>query len=145
MANISERWAEFRPSKALWLWSCVGCVAATMIIGFTWGGWVTGGTATEMATDAREDARAELVANLCVENFISSPNAPQLLADLKEASSWERDDFIEDGGWAQISGLKNQVSAANDLCAEQLAAMEEVPARPVDPNLSATPANNKEG
>ena len=43
--SLSQRFADYRPSKTVLFWSCAGCVAATMIIGFTWGGWVTGGTA----------------------------------------------------------------------------------------------------
>ena len=47
-------WGDYRPSKATWFWSCVACVVATMVIGFTWGGWVTGGTADEQTAQARE-------------------------------------------------------------------------------------------
>ncbi|MBX6324016.1 MAG: hypothetical protein IRY94_19535, partial [Rhodospirillaceae bacterium] len=50
-------WKAWRPSKGLWFWSCVGASALTMIVGFGWGGWVTGGTASKMATDAAEQAR----------------------------------------------------------------------------------------
>ena len=31
------------------IWGAIGGAAAAMIIGFGWGGWVTGGTAGEMA------------------------------------------------------------------------------------------------
>jgi hypothetical protein len=40
-----------------------------MIIGFNWGGWVTGGTAAVMAQQGRTDLAAEL----CVVNFAHSP------------------------------------------------------------------------
>ena len=46
MANnqtVGRRWESYRPSKGIWFWSCVACVAATIVIGFGWGGWVTGG------------------------------------------------------------------------------------------------------
>ncbi|WEX07535.1 hypothetical protein [Chelativorans sp. AA-79] len=133
MPSFMQSWEAYRPSKAVWLWSCVGTAVATMIVGFTVGGWTTGGTATEMAQQARSDARAELVASLCVNKFITSANAEQNLAKLKEASSWERDDFISEGGWSQFTGLKEQVEDANDLCADQLVAMEELPARADSP------------
>ncbi len=63
MANnpsLGRRWEGYRPSKGVWLWSCAGCIVATMVIGFTWGGWVTGGTATKMAADAAAGASAQL-------------------------------------------------------------------------------------
>ena len=45
--SVGQRWTAYRPSKAVWFWSCVGCVVATLIVGFTWGGWVTGSTARQ--------------------------------------------------------------------------------------------------
>ncbi|WP_099865379.1 hypothetical protein [Pararhizobium haloflavum] len=126
--GIGQRWNEFRPTKAVWLWSCAGCIVATMVVGFTYGGWVTGGTAAEMAADASETGRAELAATLCVNKFASAPNATEQWASLKEASSWERDDLIEDGGWAALSGNIEIVDGSLDLCAERLVAMEQLPA-----------------
>lgn len=108
-----------------------------MALGFTIGGWTTGGTATEMAENARSDARAQLVANLCVNEFLASPDAIQNLAALKEARNWARRDIISDGGWAKIAGLKEQVSSADGLCASQLAAMDKVPARVIDRDTTA--------
>jgi hypothetical protein len=95
-----------------------------MILGFTWGGWVTGGTADEMATNAREEARAELAASVCVAKFMQAPDATAQLAALKEASSWQRDDFITKGEWTTLVGSDEPVDGAADLCAEQLAEME---------------------
>lgn len=126
--SLSQRWQEYRPTKAIWAWSCIACVALTMILGFTWGDWVTGGTAESMASQARKDARENLVANLCVSKFAASTGAAAKFAELKEASTYERDDLIEEGGWATIDGLKEQVSGAADLCAERIAEMEELPA-----------------
>lgn len=125
--SLPKRWEKFRPSKALWLWSCAGCIAVTMVAGFGFAGWVTGGTAAEMAESAGEDARAQLAATLCVDNFVSSANAATIFAELKEASSWDRDDIIEDGGWATLEGNVEIVDGSLDLCAEQIVAMESLP------------------
>ncbi|GIK97197.1 MAG: hypothetical protein BroJett029_14060 [Alphaproteobacteria bacterium] len=121
---MAARWSDFRPSKTLWFWSCVGCVVATMIVGFTVGGWVTGGTAEEMASDARENGRAELVAQICVDRFLDASDAASELAALKEQSTWQRDDFIQKGGWVKLAGFEEPVEGAADLCAEELAGME---------------------
>jgi hypothetical protein len=117
-------WNEYRPSKAVWFWSCAGCVVLTMIVGFTWGGWVTGGSAEQMAATAREDGRAELAAAVCVEKFLGAPDAAIKLAELKEQSQWQRDGYIEEGGWVTLVGLEEPVEGAADVCAEQLAEME---------------------
>ena len=51
---------DYQPSRQIWFWSCAACVVVTVVIGFTWGGWVTGGTATRMAADAAAGARAQM-------------------------------------------------------------------------------------
>jgi hypothetical protein len=117
-------WNEYRPSKAVWFWSCAGCVLATVILGFTWGGWVTGGTAEEMAATARDDGRAQLAASVCVDKFLAASDAAVTLARLKEESQWQRDDFIEKGGWVTLAGIEEPVDGAAGLCAEHLAEME---------------------
>jgi hypothetical protein len=125
MANFN--WNEYRPTKAVWFWSVGGAVVATMILGFTWGGWTTGGTADEMAADAREQGRAQLAANICVDRFLASPEVAVNLAALKDESSYQRDNFIDDGGWVTFAGMEQPVQGAGEICASQLADMD-VPA-----------------
>ncbi len=130
--TLSQRWDNYQPSKALWLWSTVGAVIATMIVGFTAGGWTTGGSAAVMAEKAARDARAELVASVCIEKFVAQSDATAKFAALKEASSWQRDEFIEEGGWATLLGMEKAVPGAASACADQLTAMESLPPREVD-------------
>ena len=134
----SQRWENYRPTKTLWFWSVAGAAVLTMIVGFTGGGWTTGGTATKMATDAAQEARAELVANICVEKIVSGPGAIQKLAELKETSSYKRDTFITEGGWVKLAGMEREASGAADLCADQLVAMETLPTRPTDASAATT-------
>ena len=122
------------------VWTAIGAAGLSLIIGFSWGGWVTGGSAQTMAEQASDDAREQLVATICVDKFVSAPNAAENLAQLKEASSYQRDDFIEDGGWSTIAALTEQVSGAADLCAERLAAMEGLPKSAVDTSTEADDA-----
>lgn len=122
--SVATRWSNFRPSKTLWFWSSLGAIVAVMIVGFTAGGWVTGGTASEMAENAADDARTELVAAVCVERFMNSPDVATSLAELKETQSWSRDDLITDGGWVTLAGIDEPVYGSADLCAETLAEMD---------------------
>jgi hypothetical protein len=108
----------------MWFWSCVACVVLTMLIGFTWGGWVTGGTAEGRVASASEDARAELAAQICVHRFLEADDAKAQLAAFKEKDFWNRDGFVEDGGWVTFAGMKEPVDGAAELCAEQLADAE---------------------
>jgi hypothetical protein len=121
--SLSERFQEFHPSKTMLFWSCAGCVVATMLVGFTWGGWVTGGSADEMVTDAAEQARAEIAAAVCVKEFMRQADAGIQLTALKEiTSSWRREDFVEKGGWALIADQEYDDAAS--LCADRLMEME---------------------
>jgi len=131
-------WGDYRPSKVTWFWSCVACVIATIVIGFTWGGWVTNATAESQVAEARTAGRAELAATICVARFVDAPDAAVQLAALKDASSWNRDDTIDDAGWTTPLGVEKPVSGAAKLCADKLVAMElpieqaaDVPATPV--------------
>ena len=42
--SVGQRWSEAQPTKTV-AWCCVASAVLTMIVGFSWGGWVTGGTA----------------------------------------------------------------------------------------------------
>jgi hypothetical protein len=135
--SLSQRFEEYHPSKTVMFWSCAGCVVATMILGFTWGGWVTGGTAREMVEDATQTARAEVAAAICVQKFMDAGDARLQLASLKDiTSSWQRENFIEEGGWANVAG--EEYDDAAELCAERLMAMEA----PVAQEAATTEAGN---
>jgi hypothetical protein len=126
--STQQRFQEYRPSKTALFWSCAGCIVATMIVGFTWGGWVTGGTASEIAENAAAQARAQVAATVCVDKFMNAADARIQLASFKDAgSSWRRENFIEDGGWATVAG--QEYDDAAELCAEQLMAVEPPPAQ----------------
>lgn len=122
--SIKERISEFQPSKTLWFWSCAGVCAATIAVGFTLGGWVTRGTAQEMADNAAQQARAQLVANVCVERFTESKQFASRLAELKNASSWDREDMLTKGNWIDLTGIKEPIDNAASLCASRLVEMK---------------------
>jgi len=54
--SLGQRWTASRPTKTVVFWSWIASIVVTMIIGFTWGGWVTGGTAQKMADVTGQDA-----------------------------------------------------------------------------------------
>ncbi|TCL63662.1 hypothetical protein [Rhizobium sp. BK251] len=127
MQDNDGTWASYRPSKTMWAWSLVGACAFTMVVGFTWGGWVLGGRAQVMTDNAVRQARAELVADVCVHNFVNAVDAEHNLEALKAKSTWERDDFIRDGGWTTVAGIDESVASAADACARKLMEMKALP------------------
>src|SRR5271167_3788434 len=98
MSGFGKSWESYRASKATLFWSCAACAVATMIVGFAWGGWVTGGTADKMSSGAAASARAELAAVMCVNRFMGGVDATTQLAALKASDSWKRDDLLDRAG-----------------------------------------------
>lgn len=125
-------------TKPALLGAAAGAVVLAAVGFSSYGGWVSGSTAQQMADEAGNDAGKQIVASLCVKKFAAGPGAMMQLAKLKETKSWERDNFIEDGGWSTIEGTPDDISGVADACAEQLAAMEELPAQ--EAMLPETPA-----
>lgn len=78
------------------VWGVIGGGIAAMIIGFVWGGWVTGGTAQRMEAESAEAAVVQALTPLCVAKGEQEPD--QLVA-LEDESSWQRDQFVMDAGW----------------------------------------------
>jgi hypothetical protein len=95
-------------------------VIAAVIVGFTWGGWVTGATAAKMAQDAASSSRDQLAAAFCAYRFEHSPDAAAQLAALKKVEAWDRDNFIRNGGWVTLPGVKSPVSDAAGACVDNL-------------------------
>src|SRR3954465_191571 len=86
------------------LYGAVGGAIALAIVGFSWGGWVTGGKA-EMIADQR--ARADVVAALtaiCADQAKRDPLLAQRVALLKTTASYGRGDLIMNNGWATMPG-----------------------------------------
>lgn len=97
---------------------------ATIIIGFNWGGWVTGGSAKEMAQNGASAAVVKVLAPICVDNFKRQADAPASLIALKAVSSWQQGSFIEKGGWATMPGGTSPDSTVARVCAEMLGTLK---------------------
>jgi hypothetical protein len=123
--SIQQRWHDLQPSKTMLFWSCAGSVVVALVVGFTWGGWVTGGTARDMAETAGDTSRYELASVICVERFLAAPDAQAQLAELKTIdSSYRQRQFIEAGGWATMPSKDKAARRTAELCAKVLANLE---------------------
>jgi hypothetical protein len=131
--TLSQRFHQYRASKAVLFWACAGSVVVATIVGFSWGGWVTGGSAAKMAEKSAAEARQELAAVVCVDRFMAAPDVGVQLTALKDIESpYAQGKFVEDGGWAIIVPAGNppdRKASADDrkaagLCAAELAKRE---------------------
>ena len=98
----------------------IGAVAS-MVIGFSWGGWVTGGTAIKLADERANTAVVTAVTPICVEKFLQNSDAKANLAVLQKTSTnWEQGDYLEKGGWATPPGATSPDYKLARACAKKL-------------------------
>ena len=102
--SLGQRWEALQPTKTILFWSCLGTAVVTMIIGFAWGGWMTGGAAQTMSDKMSAEAVVERLAPMCVAQFLLDPAKAEKLVELKDMSNYSRADFVMKQGWATISG-----------------------------------------
>jgi len=94
---------------------------ALAVVGFSWGGWVTGGTARQMAAD---QSRTQLVAALtpiCLDQAKRDPQLTERVAAIKASSSWGRGDIVSKNGWATMPGATSADPQVASACAIALA------------------------
>ncbi len=109
-------WGKFKVGS----WSAIGGAIALAIIGFNWGGWVTGGTAREMAEEMAVEAVVDRLTPICVAQFNQDPEKVQKLKELKKTDSWTRNSYVEKQGWATMPSEKKPDSKVAAECASQI-------------------------
>jgi hypothetical protein len=99
----------------------VGAIALA-IVGFSWGGWMTAGTAQKMAADQSRLEVAAALVPICLEQSRQDPQVVETLAQLKDAERFQRNDMLLKTGWATMPGSENPNRDVARACMEQLAA-----------------------
>jgi hypothetical protein len=107
-------------------WGAIGGAIAVAVIGFTWGGWVTGGTAETLAKERADAAVVKALTPICVDNFRDSPDAKARLLEFKNASWWERADFVKKHGWATMPGSNSPHDGVARACADLIGDLKQI-------------------
>jgi hypothetical protein len=118
--NWRERRSDARPTKTVTFWCCVASAVVTMVVGFGWGGWVTGGTARQTAETMAHDAVVQRLASICVVQSGRDPAKAQKLVVLREESAWQRGEYVGKQGWATMPGEQEPNSTVAQACATLL-------------------------
>jgi hypothetical protein len=103
------------------IWGVIGGAIAAIVIGFVWGGWVTGGTATKMEAASAEAAIVLAFTPLCVAN---AQEQPEQIALLKGEKTWDQDDFVVEAGWVANVTEEYRADVARACAKAVLVAME---------------------
>jgi alpha/beta superfamily hydrolase len=92
-----------------------------MVIGFSWGGWMTGGSAIKVADERANNAVVAALTPICVEKFLQNSDVKANLAVLQKISSnWEQGDYLQKGGWATRPGATSSDYQLARACADKL-------------------------
>ncbi|HSF06953.1 MAG TPA: hypothetical protein VLG10_14295 [Methylomirabilota bacterium] len=102
------------------VWGVIVGAVGTMIVGFSWMGWVLGATAERMAAERSSSAVIVALTPSCVARFLQQPNAAVKLAEFRKIDTWRQGQFVEEGGWATPRGDKTPNSGLAHACAEEL-------------------------
>jgi len=98
------------------IWGFVLGAGVAMIIGFVWGGWTTSSTTQKMNEEAVLTSRAAI----CVAQFMSAPNHKVNIKELQGVGTYQRAEFVENGGWDKMPGEKKAAWGVSSACASGL-------------------------
>ena len=99
-------------------WFISGAIIA-IIIGFTWGGWVTAGTTQEMSDEAVMASQTAI----CVAQFIKDPTYQEKLKEFNGMESWKRSELIEKGSWDKMPGQEKASYGVSSACVTGIEAL----------------------
>jgi hypothetical protein len=98
----------------------VGAVA-TMITGFSYGGWMLGSSAETMAEQRSTTAVTEALVPVCIAQSNIDPAAAGKLAQLKALTSpYQQREFVMQSGWATMPASAEPNDDLAEACAEVL-------------------------
>ena len=102
------------------LLAAAGGAVVLAVVGFTWGGWLTEGTAQKITAVTAEKAVVDRLAAICVDQYNQDPEKDPKLKKLKKSDSWNRYQYVEKQGWATMPGDSDPDSAVSRECADLL-------------------------
>jgi len=89
----------------------------SIVVGFNWGGWVLGSTASKNSAIFADNAVADALAPICADRFQNASDASSNLATFQGQNSYKQTGFIEEGGWASFAGHKTSDRDIATACA----------------------------
>ena len=97
----------------------IGAIVVVIVI--FWTGWaVTRGAAAANSEEMAKEAVVENLGPICVEQYLQDPNKLERFAELKKKSSYQRDDYVNEIGWATMPGAESPVRGVADACAKRI-------------------------
>jgi len=99
--------------------AAIGAIAIS-IIGFSWGGWTTSGSADKMAKSMARDEVTSALVPVCLEISRLDPNRVAKLETIRSVKSYARRDAVMKTGWATVPGADSPDRALAQACIDGL-------------------------
>jgi hypothetical protein len=112
------------PSLKSTLWGAAGGAIVVAVLGFTFGGWMTAGTAERTAEQRAATAVVAALAPICVSQFQLAADAAVKREELMKISFYDRDSFVEKAGWATMPGSAAPDAKVAEACAELISKLK---------------------
>lgn len=98
------------------IYGALGGAIAVSILGFTWGGWTTDGSAQTMAQDLASDEVTLAMVPVCLSISEADPERTKKLTILQGLSGFGRRDAMMKTGWATRPGSDAPDRDLADAC-----------------------------
>ena len=103
------------------IWGAVAGSVLTMIVGFSYGGWTTSGTAARVAKQQVDTAVTAALVPLCIAQSKADRTVLKKMVELKTlTSSYDQREFVTKTGWATVPGSGDPNSDVAEACAAAL-------------------------
>jgi hypothetical protein len=123
--GFGQRWRDAQPTKTVLVWACLASIVLTIVVGFTWGGWVSAGGAQKMADTSAKNAVVQRLAPICAANYSQDPDKSLKLDELNGMSSYGQARYVQEQGWATIYGDENPDRNVADACTQLILEMSQ--------------------
>lgn len=121
--SLGQKWRKAQPTKTILFWACLVSIILTIFVGFTWGGWVTTAAAQKAADTMAKDAVVQRLVPICVAQFNQDPDKALKFGEMNGMTSSQQAKYVQDQGWATISGVEKPDRKVVDACTKLLLEM----------------------
>jgi hypothetical protein len=102
------------------IWGAVAGGVVTVVVGFSYMGWSTAGSADRMAQVRADTAVVAALVPFCAAKAQQDTDLGKLVKFHAETSSYSRSDIVRAAGWATLPGMTAPDYALSQACSDRL-------------------------
>lgn len=112
---------KWQTIKTVVLSAIGGAIVWWIVLAAAWG-WMSPGAADQQASERAQAAVRDALTPICVAKFQQDTEREAKLAALKQKSSWSRDDYVIEQGWATMPGSEEPERSIAQECLNRILA-----------------------